>query len=27
LASDEFKNLEFHTRFLEGWLEARDEES
>ena len=27
LASEEFKNLEFHTRFLEGWLEERDKES
>jgi len=27
LASDEFRDLAFHTRFLEGWLEARDKES
>ena len=27
LASDEFRDLEFHTRFLEGWLKARYEES
>ncbi len=27
LASDEFRDLKFHTRFLEDWLEARDEES
>ena len=27
LASDEFRDLAFHTRFLETWLEGRDEES
>jgi acetyl-CoA carboxylase biotin carboxylase subunit len=27
LASEEFRDLAFHTRFLEGWLEARDEET
>jgi acetyl-CoA carboxylase, biotin carboxylase subunit len=27
LASDEFRDLAFHTRFLEGWLKARYEES
>lgn len=27
LASDEFRDLAFHTRFLEEWLEARDEKS
>lgn len=27
LASDEFRDLAFHTRFLEGWIKARYEES
>jgi acetyl-CoA carboxylase biotin carboxylase subunit len=27
LASDEFRDLKFHTRFLEGWLEAQDEKA